>query len=359
MHVINARNVHQALPAGLDYLNREGELRESRAGKVLVAPEPVTTVYRAPRERVLFWPERNANPFFHLMESLWMLAGRNDVEFLTRYVKRMSQFSDDGHTLHGAYGHRWIGHFALVSDDENDGMPINQLATIAAMLHKNPEERRCVLAMWDPSIDLARKGKDLPCNTHAYFGIDSSGRLNMTVCNRSNDIIWGAYGANAVHFSIMQEYLAAMIDCEVGSYHQVSNNYHAYVSVFDDMVDLAKHAPDPLRRQERCPYTMNEVGAYKMVNTPAEEWRQDLLMFLDEGVVIGLRDPFFRRVVVPIEMSHRAYREGSGRDRYLKALEIIEQCAASDWRVACTEWLQRGLERYDRAQDDGPSYRTD
>ncbi len=79
MNVISVRNVHEALPEALRFLRQTGVPRDSRNGAVLQAPCPVTTVYRRPDERVLFWPERDANPFFHFMESLWMLAGRNDV----------------------------------------------------------------------------------------------------------------------------------------------------------------------------------------------------------------------------------------------------------------------------------------
>jgi hypothetical protein len=52
----------------------------------------------------------------------------------------------------------------------------------------------------------------------------------MTVFCRSNDLIWGAYGANAVHMSILQEYVACGLARPVGHYWQVSNNYHVYES---------------------------------------------------------------------------------------------------------------------------------
>ena len=73
MKVIRARNVHEALPEAVRYLALYGVEAESRNGKVLLAPEPVTTVYERPKERVLFWPQRDANPFFHFYEGLWML----------------------------------------------------------------------------------------------------------------------------------------------------------------------------------------------------------------------------------------------------------------------------------------------
>ena len=82
MHVIRARNVQEALVVGLQDLRRYGVERESRNGPVVVFPEPVTTVCERPEERVLFHCERDANPFFHLFEALWMLAGRNDLAYL-------------------------------------------------------------------------------------------------------------------------------------------------------------------------------------------------------------------------------------------------------------------------------------
>ena len=50
----------------------------------------------------------------------------------------------------------------------------------------------------------------------------------MTVCNRSNDMLWGAYGANAVHMSMLQEYLASRLEIAVGEYTQISDSFHVY-----------------------------------------------------------------------------------------------------------------------------------
>ena len=92
MQVVKVKNVNIALPLGLTLLYEDGILRQSRAGDVIEYPEAVATVYEKPRERVLFSPERDANPFFHFMEGLWMLDGRNDVESIAHYVKRMGKF---------------------------------------------------------------------------------------------------------------------------------------------------------------------------------------------------------------------------------------------------------------------------
>ena len=108
---VYARNVSEALYIGLMLLQDKGEWVESRSGHVIEYPSPVMTVYKRPEERVLFYPSRDANPFFHLFEALWMLAGRDDLKFVSRFNKRMKDFSDDGVTLNGAYGYRWKEYF--------------------------------------------------------------------------------------------------------------------------------------------------------------------------------------------------------------------------------------------------------
>lgn len=348
MHVVQVRNVNEALPLGLRLLQDRGVARDSRNGPVAQADSPVVTVYERPCERVLFSPVRDANPFFHLMEGLWMLAGRNDLKLVTTYVSTMANYSDDGATLWGAYGKRWRGWFAGSGEDAPDDFGPDQLSRVIAALKANPEDRRQVISMWDPYADPEKAlegGKDVPCNTHIYVSIAPDGRLELTLCCRSNDMVWGAYGANAVHFSMLQEYLAGHVGVPVGRLFQMSNNFHAYEKTSAQVASLAllQDPHDPYRAQgDREP-----VAPYPMVSVDQKTWDEDLHMFLKENVTIGLREPFFRRVAQPIARAHQHYRTRQGHDRFLGALEIIEQCAATDWRQACTEWLQR---RYDAWQ---------
>lgn len=341
MKVLDVRNVHEALQVGMKHLSLEGVRGESRVGDTLVSKVPVTTLYRKPEERVVFWAERDANPFFHFMEGLWMLAGRNDVAWISQFSANIAQFSDDGETFHGPYGYRWINHF--VKETEGDDplyVPFNQLETIANMLRKNPKERRCVLQMWDAEADLGRDGKDVPCNTQIYFKIGTDGRLNMTVCNRSNDIIWGAYGANAVHMSMLQEFMAAWIGVPVGLYWQVSNDWHAYVNVFEKHKALID-APDNFSPYSSGRKGMNPVSPYPMVNGSIEDWMSDLMMFMSEGPIPGMKDPFFRKVAAPLWNTWFAYKNIEGPARYKEALIQLESCEATDWKLAAAEWLTR------------------
>src|SRR5678816_542793 len=138
MHVINANNVNDAYYQGLRLL-KDAPIESSRAGEVRVWPCPVTTVYERPTERVLFDPKRDANPFFHLFEALWMLSGRQDATWLDRFVKDFSsRFTEEDGTQHGAYGHRWRNAFGF-----------DQLHHVVNTLRSDPTSRQCVIQMWD------------------------------------------------------------------------------------------------------------------------------------------------------------------------------------------------------------------
>lgn len=333
MRVLEVRNVSEALPAGVRLLLKEGQPAESRNGAVLRAPFPVTTLYHRPTERVLFHPERDANPFFHFFESLWMLAGRDDVKFPASFAGNIKRYSDDGKTLHGAYGRRWRKHFSL-----------DQLDAIVEELSGNHDSRRAVLQMWDPRVDLGKAGADIPCNTSVYFSVrkpPSGHYLEMMVSCRSNDIVWGAYGANAVHFSYLQEYMAARLGLAVGRYWQVSYDFHAYPDVFDKVAALGLLGSDDIEKSD--PYATGRVAPYPIISsgTRWKEWHEDLAIFIEEGPIVGFREKFFRRVVTPLYNAHRAYSNSGDADRYDKAVEILQRCDATDWRAAAVEWIER------------------
>ena len=340
MKVITARNVNEAYHLGLGLLHRDGVLQSSRAGDVFVINSPVTTAYMSPTERVLFAARRDANPFFHLMESLWMLAGRNDATWLDNFVSSFSKrFAENGGLQHGAYGFRWRNHFILDScneEDAIDGVDIefDQLERVIRLLRQNHLDRRIVLQMWDPEVDLGIDVKDVPCNICALPRINQ-GNLDLTVFCRSNDAIWGAYGANAVHFSVLQEYMAARIGVRVGTYYQISNNFHAYVEVMkkhyspnDDMID---------------PYCEGTATPLNLVDDP-ETFDTDLKAFFDEcsGTIRNdshqYRNMFFERVALPMFYSYQAWREGN---RDLAYDHIFNMPFGNDWRGACLDWYNR------------------
>jgi thymidylate synthase len=314
--IIQALNVNDAFMEGWWHLKTEGVAEQSRNGPVLVSPGMVVTEYYHPLERVLFDQRRDANHVFHLMESIWMLAGRNDVAWLEQFNSGYGRYADDG-VVHGAYGHRWRNAFSQ-----------DQLPYIAGLLQRDPQSRQAVLQMWDCNeYDLTGPWKDRPCNTHVYF--DCRGlRLNMTVCCRSNDMLWGAYGANVVHFSILQEVLAAQVGVPVGIYRQVSNNFHVYTDLpmVKDYIDNP-----PLRAYD--PYETGLVAPFPIMDTKVINGLQGFLAdcedFCDGEQT---RTQFLTEVATPLRDAYLARKAGHDTD-----LRAVPHC---DWKHGYELWLK-------------------
>jgi hypothetical protein len=275
------------------------------------------------------------------MEGMWMLQGREDVDFLVRYNKGMSAFSDNGATLNGAYGYRWRNFYRQ-----------DQLTVIINRLKKNPDDRRCVVAMWECDNDLDRNTLDTPCNTQIYFKIRNN-KLNMTVCCRSNDMIWGAYGANAVHFSMLQEYMAGRIGVDVGVYNQISDSFHVYVKLFKQMDEAM---PDQDYYSLKYPMIHNpyeeQVKPYPMVSEP-DHFDEDLEKFFKfcynsaEDYVYS--NQFFTDVAIPMERAWQLHREDGQTQAAINLLDVL--CKAEDWKVACIDWLQSRLDNKEEVKD--------
>lgn len=334
--IINTTNVNRAFEDALWSLrNLDPEPQQSRNGPVLAFPGPVVTTLHRPRERVLFWDRRDANPFFHLMESLWMLAGRRDVAFPSFFAKQIEEYSDDGYYLQGAYGYRWRRHLA---DRKEPGAlaPLDQIQQAIDLLSSKPVTRRAVIQMWDGSQDLGAKSKDLPCNLTIVADL-RDGRLNFYISNRSNDIVWGLYGANAVHFSILQEYMASALGVPVGVMTTFSVNAHLYTGLKKavQMVRMPM-ADDRYAHLGLEPYPLVAIqGDPEYMSL----WNKDLAAFLrrPNGEGLDLVDPFFREVAVPMYRSWAAHKDGD----VFAAANYASRVLANDWGIAAREWLVR------------------
>lgn len=578
--IIKGRNVNENYFNSIDRIRCIGNEEDSRNGKVLVAPWPIMTVTNRPTERVLFCPNRDANPFFHFFECLWMMSGSNDGKWLDRFVGDFSsRYGEEDGTIHGAYGARW-----------RKWSGWDQLLTTVDLLRKNKKDRRVVVSMWDPNQDLAEEVHDVPClagetvvwspegdfpieelsrmfengevdrwpvfavdpdgwtvkvdwctrvwksgtkktvkvtfddgsclrvtndhtlykrgdrvdssqpvnagdlrpgdrvlatrlftagrgysafkrklgenthwgnmiavhrdydallrgpmpdgmeihhenddkkdnreqnlvrmyagshtthhmsgdrnpmrrmtkeqhrdramkhseslreswrlrkemdahvdnhrvvsveedetvdvydftvpeghnalvgtgvvvhncNTHMYPRIRSTESgyvLDLTVCCRSNDIIWGATGANAVHFSFVQEWMAAQIGVGVGKMYQLSNNWHAYENTLEKV-------GEPVFDDK---YASGDVSPYPICQVP-NAWDEDLRRFMEVPCKYFYSNSFFNEVAVPMWNAHCAWSGGNRSE----AMDIVILVAATDWREAARAWMQRRIDR--------------
>lgn len=355
----------------------------TRNGPVLRIAEPVTITYERPRERVLFNIVRDCNPGFHLYEALWMLAGRNDVAPLAYYNKQMREYSDDGGTLNGAYGHRWRHAHARQSPNRTGPGQVDQLDAIVHHLSRNPTSRRAVLTMWNTEDDLLKAGdhpersgnfynkglplpasKDISCNLNVMFAlrtirgpsqIGAWDVLDMTVTNRSNDMIWGTLGANHVHFSILQEYVAARLGAEVGLYHHFTNNLHVYETNWKPAEWLAEYDDGGGYYYSNDSESMAvSLPTVPLVKDPAvfEEEVREVVSWYDGTQSIeelfdkgprdqGWTEPFLEEVAGRMFAAFALHKHGDSHG----AIAVIADCPADDWRLAAEGWLRRRIKK--------------
>lgn len=335
MLTIKTSNVNTLYPIGIMHLKADGVRQESQHGVTLEYPEPVSVMYKNPRERILFDETRDSNPFLNFFEALWILEGRNDVDFLQYLVPTMNKYSDNGNTYYGAYGYR------LRQVTNVLGNNVDQVQEAIAKLKENPDDRQVVLTIRD-RMDMWYKGKDQPCNLMVSCKV-RNGALNIHVFNRSNDFVWGLAGTNVVQFSMLQEYMAGQIGVKVGMYHQTTDSFHAYLN---DQWDKVKDTPCLVIHD---PYAQGIVTPYDMMQD-ADNWDKDLNMFFTlyddeaESVKQHFETPFFCDVVEPMWEAFLLYDKfRKTRDQKDLRLAIL-QCKyvmAEDWSYAASMWLSR------------------
>ena len=318
MYSFVVRNVNEAYDTVVPYILSHGVKEQSRNGEVLVMPEPVAICYEKPKERVLFDASRDANPFFHLMEAIWMLAGEKAAAWPVKFNKQMAEYANDDGEYDGAYGWRWRRHFGF-----------DQIKYVADLLRKDPMTRRAVIGMYDPRQEKA-DSKDVPCNTQVYFMV-RQGRLDMTVTNRSNDAVWGAFGANAVHFSVLLEVVASLAGLPVGRYWQITNNLHIYTGIPKVWEAVNNRKPrDLYSRMGTIPFPL--VG-------DADSFLGECERFVEFPEATVWQNTFFYYVARPMYLSWRQYKQEDIEGARSWAAQIEDGA----WALACDEWLRRRI----------------
>lgn len=216
----------EALPRLLKKAFEKGSLVPSRAGATMELTHLGITLTK-PHRREILCPHRKPSIAAQVAETMWVLAGRDDIEWLGHYLPRAKDFSDDGLTWRAGYGKR----LRSWPSTNVPGFPHDQLAYVVNTLKANPESRQAVMSIWDPAIDSA-PGKDIACNNWLSF-ISRNNRLDLMVAIRSNDAIWGWSGINAFEWSALLEVVAGLTRLQVGSLHFAVTSWHVYEQHWD------------------------------------------------------------------------------------------------------------------------------
>lgn len=346
-------------------------------GKKVKEIRPASVEFLDPLKRVTFLRGRRINPYFQIAESLWILSGRSDVEFLDLFNKNMVNFSDDGKYFNASYGERMrtYGKNDLHKTIFN---PVDQLSDVYIKLTADKDSRQAVIVLSNPHFDNAQytigeHGKDIACNLLLTFKIRNN-KLDMCVFNRSNDLIWGLFGANIVQFTTIQEMLANWLGVEVGTYHQITDSLHVYTedygasgnkAVFDahpgieegqyciwDMVDCSENVwwdfdtePRMSQNKEMSELFMEffwtsiypKIADDEFIKTKAF----DLLNVINtDAETLAITDDYWRMAIAAMV----AYRFIRLKD-YGNTIKVLDQFVPnSSWKVSMTYFLKTLIE---------------
>jgi hypothetical protein len=228
------------------------------------------------------------------------------------------------------------------------------LDRVIQRLAADSQSRRAYIPIFQTG-DCFLDGKDIPCNVGISFYI-RNGQLDMTVFNRSNDMIWGAYGANVVHFSFLQEYVAGALGVPVGYYAQISSNFHIYTEF-----DITKRLIGKIDDYPPNPY---ETGVSPSPHRILESalsiplWQSDARYFLqtfteEEYLPVDnaklWETPFFAKVVAPMyRVWHAFVKEKDSSE----AIHLTFSIDADDWRLAALYWIDNRLKAREHAEAD-------
>ena len=228
--LINGKSINEVVFKSLEQLIHNGYRTKSRNGDI-------NTVYNAfvtldnPKARHLSLEGRKNNIFATIAETFWVFAGSNDIDpYLSFFLPRAKDFSDDGKTWRGGYPER------IFNNEQIDDV-------IEQFRNEGIYTRRAVLIISDPYLDTRigldkvyglETTKDRPCNMIIDFFITPDKRLHMNVKSRSGDVIWGFGSINIFEWTFLQEMILQYIQDEIdpdvtlGEYNHHVTNLHLY-----------------------------------------------------------------------------------------------------------------------------------
>lgn len=215
---MNYSDLHDAYYSQLKQVMKEYDYVNSPRGYKSYEKLAVNFTIDNPKERLCFLPSRKSNLAFHFAEVLWYLAGVNDVEFIAYYAPSIRQYSIDSHTLTGtAYGPKLFGY---------GEKKVNQWERVVRILKDDPDSKRAVIQLFDPSEDLGLINSDVTCTMGVQF-LKRDNKLDLIAFMRANDVYRG-FLSDIFSFTFMQELMAKAIGVELGSYHHIVGSLHLY-----------------------------------------------------------------------------------------------------------------------------------
>lgn len=190
-----------------------------------------------------------------LVELLWMLSGRTNVEWLQeRGVTIWDEWADAQGDLGSVYGAQWRGWSGFDCD-------IDQIRQVEDNLRTDPYSRRHIVSAWNvedlPDMALA------PCHVLFQFYVDDS-RLSCHMYQRSADIFLGV-PFNIASYAILTEMFSRALGYSPGDLVISYGDLHLYHNHFNQARLQLTREPKPLPmlmippKRSVLDYTENDV----------------------------------------------------------------------------------------------------
>jgi thymidylate synthase len=337
-------NITDALP-GLAGAVLRGDEQGSRNGRTRELCHVGVTLSQ-PWQREIVLHERKANIAAQIAETMWVLSGRDDMAFLSQYLPRATDYSDDGKVWRGAYGPRLR---AWKEDpwNKSDGLgeTIDQWERVLSELKRDPLSRRTTMSIYDPAIDT-EPGKDIPCNNWLVF-TNRLGYLDLQVGIRSNDLLWGWSGINAFEWSALLEISAGLLGVKTGCLHFSIASLHLYEQHWPKAERLTlQERPDGL---DDSPRFHGAGRSLMQFDALADEWFRVEAMIREQGAtaaddaVLDFPEPMLRswlRVLQWWWSGDHQYLKDIGGTRLEYATHVAMQPPA---RTSMLDVLRKGL----------------
>ena len=175
-----------------------------------------------PNSSLIYIPGRNFSLVHAIHESFLIFCDDNHVKVAGYFNKNIEQFSDDGETLYGSYGHRIATKMQGVLDK----------------LKEDHDTRQALLTIHRVDDSIV-KTKDPPCTITLQFTIRDE-KLNMHVYMRSNDIVW-CTPYDVFVFTTIQKVFANTLGIPVGKYYHTATSLHMYERDFEKCREYIGH----------------------------------------------------------------------------------------------------------------------
>lgn len=168
-----------------------------------------------PLDNIITDENRKFNVEYAKAEWQWYLSGDPRISKLGEIYGKIpsiwKRMANEKGEVNSNYGYQWSRN--------------KQLQYVADKLIKDSATRQATISIYDGK-ENNKYTRDTPCTYAIQFTV-LSGKLNMSVYMRSNDL-WYGFSIDQYCFSNLQKLMSEMTGYEVGTYYHHAHNLHLY-----------------------------------------------------------------------------------------------------------------------------------